>query len=281
MRLSLPLLACALSILPALVLVSASALPTAVRSDGTPCELVLEGQVLNVCTEYLTAALDANEPAEGKQPELSPGDGDEDEGESDGSEFISPHMPVRDGRRRAGALGILSAVALTSVVVYFLYTRRTRVRTALASLPALPHSLHVPSLNLKSLPHISFPTLSTTRRTRRRARTRGGSKGFRPHASRLRAWATEEGVLDDAYESGLFADTESFDDDLESAGLDLGADEDFMIGAPRRIASFGNKNKVLFTVGDIDNVLETDEALPLAPSPRKFGSGARGYGSAS
>lgn len=84
--------------------------------------------------------------------------------------------------------------------------------------------------------------------------------------------------------------------------LDLGADEDFMIGAgpasqSRRSTppSMGAgarappRGALLFAVGtddfDDDAGLATDEELPLAPSPHRYGyngaaAAVRGYGTA-
>lgn len=235
---------------------------------------------------------------------------------------------------------------LTTALVYYLYTRRARLHDQLASLPERFPSLT--SLNLKwlplSLPTLSLPSLSAPQRTRRR-RLRRTKGGFRPHVSRLRAWAaeTDVGLLNDYdteydgdYERGHASSGSTSSNSSLEAGrnevFDLGADEDFMIGAPRRgsapasgAASGGGgkatkgvgkvwgrlkgartsksspanpsskrngNGAVLFAVAEGDDLdfdldddgmeRETDEALPLAPTPYRFGSGSvKGYGSAS
>ncbi|KAH8110172.1 hypothetical protein DFH11DRAFT_1730511 [Phellopilus nigrolimitatus] len=250
MRLSLPLLAYTLCALSA----SASTLPASDEGTVSPtrsglpdsdaaaidehCTFTLRGHAFDMCSQTRStgaAALSAEEPTDekdGTQRGETPPPNDDAKKAPDGeSEFTSPPGPVGDGRRRAGAIAILAAIVLTIALAYLLYTYHMRLRTLLASLPALLQILPHPSFS--SLKNLSMPAFASPHRARRRRRAKGG---FRPHAARLRAWAAEDGVLDDAYERGLFADTESFSetDDPAEPGLDLGADEDFMIGAPRR-----------------------------------------------
>ena len=149
-----------------------------------------------------------------------------------------------------------------------------------------------------------MPAQTSRRRTRRLRRTKLKG-GFRPHASRLNAWASEDGLFDD-YDN---TSSSSNDADIEQGGpaseaLDLGADEDFMIGAsrlgakspvkpatntarwwtkpmPSKAQRSTSMRNVLFSVGDGDEDIKTDEGLPLAPSPHNYGLGCvRGYGSA-
>lgn len=148
----------------------------------------------------------------------------------------------------------LTSSTLSGGAVYVLYTRSERVRAMIPT--SLPFHISVPTLKSPILPSFaSLPSPSKFRQSRRRWR-RKGHKGFRPPESRLREWATEEGVLDDNYERGLLADSE----------YDLGGEEDFMVNAR-------GGSDVLFN-GD-----ETDEEMPLTPSPRQFKSGgAKNYG---
>ena len=136
-----------------------------------------------------------------------------------------------------------------------LYTRSERVRALVPT--SLPFHISVPTLKSPILPTFSPTNFRSPKRRWRRSR---GHKGFRPPESRLRAWASEEGVLDDSYERGLLADTE----------VDLGAEEDFMINGR------GGGGPDLLFASD-----ETDEEMPLTPSPRSFRTGGvKNYGSA-
>ena len=146
--------------------------------------------------------------------------------------------------------------------------------------------------------------VSSRRRTRRLRRNKPKG-GFRPHVSRLSAWASEDGLFEDYDRSS----SSSNDADIENGGLgndalDLGADEDFMIGASRsrpqnkatntarwwtkpkkakstKSRSMPGTRNVLFSLDDGEDEVETDESLPLVPSPHNFGlGGVRGYGSA-
>lgn len=154
------------------------------------------------------------------------------------------------------------------------------------------------------MPTIAMPIHTPRRRTRRLRRTKPKG-GFRPQASRLNAWASEDGLFDD-YDN---TSSSSNDADIEHGGpateaLDLGADEDFMIGASRmsskspikpatnaarwwtqpkasKTQNSTSTRNVLFSVGDGEDDVETDEGLPLAPTPHNYGLGTvRGYGSA-
>ncbi|KAL5532129.1 hypothetical protein ACEPAF_5693 [Sanghuangporus sanghuang] len=280
-------------------------------------------------------------------PNSDNSDPESDSGEKD---FTSSPAPIHQGRWRAGILGILAAMALTSVLGYSAYTRRERLKELIAQLPPIPFSLN--RLKYIQLPTLSIPTLSVPQRTRRR-RLRRAKAGFRPHVSRHRTWADMEGGLlydydyDGDYERergspldlpGSSSPTSSSSDSYaqEAEAFDLGADEDFMIGAPRRqslspavtsraipggksrkgtgmervlgrwkrsgtgkgakkgrrsaIASgsaSAGESTILFAVGDGDEdlemELETDEALPLAPTPHRYQPGMgvmKGYGSA-
>ncbi|KAL5521250.1 hypothetical protein ACEPAG_9173 [Sanghuangporus baumii] len=274
-------------------------------------------------------------------------DPESDSGEKD---FTSSPTPIHQGRWRAGIVGILAAIALTSALGYGAYTRRERLKELIAQFPPIPFSLN--RLKYIQLPTLSMPTLSGPHRARRR-RLRRAKAGFRPHISRHRTWTDMEGGLlydydyDGDYErergspldlSGSSSPTSSTSDPYaqEAEAFDLGADEDFMIGVPRRqslsptatsraipggklrkgmgiekvlgrwkhsgtgkgakkgrrsaIAS-GNasagESTILFAVADGDEdlemELETDEALPLAPTPHRYQPGMgvmKGYGSA-
>ncbi|EJD07770.1 uncharacterized protein FOMMEDRAFT_16368 [Fomitiporia mediterranea MF3/22] len=271
---------------------------------------------------------------------------DGDSNESDEQDFASPPSPINEGRRRAGILGILAVIALTSALGYSAYTRRERLREILSTITQHLPEMRLNTFNFKriSLPTLTLPTLSAPQRARRR-RLRRAKGGFRPHVSRLRAWAdAERGLLNDYdyeydgdYErdrgQGLSWSSSGSSEDShtqETEAIDLGADEDFMIGAPRRSSSAsastsaslngsrttapgkgmgrvwgrwksvsgkGSSKKarrgdsvsgsgtVLFSVADDadDLQLETDEAMPLAPSPHRYPSGwgsVKGYGSA-
>lgn len=208
-------------------------------------------------------------------PETPPDDIPADAGgggepeDDDDQEFLVPPAPI-ETRRRFSVMAILAVLyvvrtrlitsylsissTLSGGAVYVLYTRSERVRALIPT--SLPFHISVPTLKSPILPSFSsLPSPSKFRQSRRRWR-RKGHKGFRPPESRLREWATEEGVLDDNYERGLLADSE----------YDLGGEEDFMVNAR-------GGSDVLFN-GD-----ETDEEMPLTPSPRQFKSGgAKNYG---
>lgn len=332
----------------------------------------------NIGTIKVAEGPDSNSNSNSNSERSTPSS-ESDSNDSDEQDLMSPPTPISEGRRRAGILGILGAMCassflpylclvfssihfqswttvlgtshtpnriLTTALVYHLYTRRARLYEYLSSLPERFPSLT--NLNLKwlplSLPTLSLPALSAPQRTRRR-RLRRTKGGFRPHVSRLRAWAaeTDVGLLNDYdteydgdYERGHASSGSTSSSSSLEAGrneaFDLGADEDFMIGAPRRgsdpssgaassasgkaargvgrvwgrlkgtrasKSSTSNSNTkrngngtVLFAVAEGDDLdfdldddgmeRETDEALPLAPSPYRFGSGSvKGYGSAS
>ena len=239
--------------------------------------------------------------------------------------------------------------ALTGAVGYNAYTRREKLREMLAQLPPIPFSLN--RLKYMQIPTLRMPTMSVPHRTRRR-RLRRSKAGFRPHISRHRPLAdTEAGLFYDYDYDGDYerergsafdfsgsssSSSESYAHEAEA--FDLGADEDFMIGAPRRQSlsptstsrgklrkgmgagmgmdkvwgrwkrsgsgsgKAGKKGRrstitsgsgsagestILFAVADGDEdlemELETDEALPLAPTPHRYQSGVaglKGYGSA-
>ena len=181
-------------------------------------------------------------------------------------------LPISKTRR------ICSVITVT--LFYFLYTHSQRVRDFISAY--VPYSLlssfsrvSIPTLKSPTLP--SFPSLKSPRHV---FRTR--SRRFRPHETRLRAWATEDGILDDGYERGLLADI----DGGEDVGYNLGSEEDFMVNSASA-RSGGTSRRApgdaLFGAGATQEDVDTDEEMPLAPSPRKF-SGSKGtvktYGSA-
>ena len=159
-------------------------------------------------------------------------------------------------------------------LVYFAYIYRD---TLFSKLPFFAPNFALPSIPFlsewsKYTPIPSFsPSTSTASKQRKRTRRSrvffprsSSASHFRPHPSTLHDWLASDSLrLDDTYEAGLLADmsSSSLDDDdiynfdLESGAsknkknkgkwkrkdlgdvIDLGADEDYMIGAPQRSAN--------------------------------------------